>query len=131
MEKTKQLIETLGKTGFEDSAHFSPNVFDNDVLSKVRMVIRDNLTRTKTIRNLEYTQSYPIKHKIEKYFKSIGVQLPVWNGLLIYAMYLEGYKVRRVGTTSLNAYFNVSTVSVRKLMAKSGCDNLTTKHLRK
>ena len=36
MEKTKQLIETLGKTGFEDSAHFSPNVFDNDVLSKVR-----------------------------------------------------------------------------------------------
>ena len=131
MEKTKQLIETLGKTGFEDSAHFSTNIFDNDALSQVRMVIRDNLTRTKTIRNLEYTQSYPIKHKIEKYLKSIGVQLPIWNGLLIYAMYLEGYKVRRVGTTSLNAYFNVSTVSVRKLMAKSGCDNLTTRHLRK
>lgn len=129
MEKTKELIGILGKTGFENSTHFTPDIFDDDVLSKVRIVIRENFTKTKTIRNLELTQSYPLKHKIEKYFKSIGVSQPVWNGLLIYAMYLEGYRVRRVRENSLNAYFNVSSISVRQLMAKSGCNDLNSKRL--
>lgn len=95
----------------------------------MRKVIRENLTKTKTIRESSYTRSYSLKHKIEKYIQREGESCHVYNGLLIYAMYLEGFRIRRAYDDSINAYFNVSTVSVRKLMAKSGYDDLSTKRL--
>lgn len=120
MERTRELIKSLGEFGFDDSVNFNASVFDDEALSMVRLVIRDNFTRTKIIRDLDLTQSYPLKHKIENYFRKIEHPLNITNGLLIYAMYLEGYRVRRV-KNSKNAYFDVSTASVRKLMEKGKC----------
>lgn len=133
MEKTKQLIGILENEGLNDSAIFSPDVFDPDMLKQVRKVIRENLTKTKTktIRENSYTRSYSLKHKIEKYFQNEGESCHIYNGLLIYAMYLEGFRIRRAYNDSKNAYFNVSTISVRKLMAKSGIDDLRTKRFQK
>lgn len=127
MEKTKQLIGILENEGFKDSTIFSPDVFNPEKLEKVRKVIRENLTKTKTIRESSYTRSYSLKHVIEKYIQTESEDYYVYNGLLIYAMYLEGFRIRRAYNDSINAYFNVSTVNVRKLMAKSGYDDLSTK----
>lgn len=120
MERTRELIKSLGEFGFDDSVNFNAAVFDVETLSMIRLVIRDNFTRTKIIRDLDLTQSYPLKHKIENYFREIEHPLYITNGLLIYAMYLEGYRVRRV-KNSINAYFDVSTASVRKFMKKNKC----------
>lgn len=117
MERTRELIKSLGEFGFDDSVNFNAAIFDVETLSMIRLVIRDNFTRTKIIRDLDLTQSYPLKHKIENYFREIEHPLCITNGLLIYAMYLEGYRVRRV-KNSINAYFDVSTASVRKFMKK-------------
>lgn len=115
METTKKLIGKLGEFGFGDSIIFNPDVFNCDLLAKVRSIIRENFTKTKTIQNRDLTQSYSIKHKIEDYSKRSQSPLYITNGLLIYAMYLEGYRVRRVRNNSLNAYFDVSTASIHKL----------------
>lgn len=111
------MIEILGNEGFKNSTIFSPDVFDPDTLEKVRKIIRENLTKIKTIRNSTYTRSYQLKHNLEKYNQNHSESYHIYNGMLIYAMYLEGYKIRRDGT---NAYFNVSPASVRKLIDKSG-----------
>lgn len=131
MEKSKHLIEILENEGFKNSTIFSPDIFDPDVLEQVRKVIRENLTKTKTIRENSYTRSYSLKHNIEKYLQSDGESCHIYNGLLIYAMYLEGFRIRRAYNDSKNAYFNVSTISVRKLMVKSGIDDLRTKQFQK
>lgn len=131
MEKSKHLIEILENEGFKNSTIFSPDIFDPDVLEQVRKIIRENLTKTKTIRENSYTRSYSLKHNIEKYLQSDGESCHIYNGLLIYAMYLEGFKIRRAYNDSKNAYFNVSTISVRKLMVKSGIDDLRTKRFQK
>lgn len=131
MEKSKHLIEILENEGFKNSTIFSPDIFDPDVLEQVRKVIRENLTKTKTIRENSYTRSYSLKHNIEKYLQSDGESCHIYNGLLIYAMCLEGFRIRRAYNDSKNAYFNVSTISVRKLMVKSGIDDLRTKQFQK
>ena len=69
MERTRELIKSLGEFGFDDSVNFNAAVFDVETLSMIRLVIRDNFTRTKIIRDLDLTQSYPLKHKIENYFR--------------------------------------------------------------
>ena len=71
---------------------------------------------------MEHAHSYRLKHIIERYAYATNHPLLgnyITNGECIYAMYLEGYKVRRAGDGK-NAHFNVSKRSVEDLLRYLG-----------
>jgi hypothetical protein len=74
-------------------------------IEKIRTEIRKYFTKTKSF-NLKRS-SYGLKHELERH---IGVY--VANGELIYAMYLEGFDIKR---NDINCYFNISSVGLGNL----------------
>lgn len=97
--------------------------FDYSILSeiekieKIRAEIRKYFTKTKSF-NLKRS-SYGLKHELERHIGNY-----VANGELIYAMHLEGYKIKRSG---INCYFNISSVGLKNLtISKKILESLKT-----
>lgn len=106
MEFNTGLIpENLSLDGFEKGNVIE--AWDIDKINKIRLFIRGNLKKTKTLNRRD--SSYGIKHKVER-----NTDLYITNGELIAAMILEGYRFKR-DWTKINCNFNVSTSSLKKL----------------
>ncbi|WP_179353810.1 hypothetical protein [Winogradskyella vidalii] len=84
-----------------DSSTFS----EIQKIEKIRAEIKKYFTKTKSF-NLKRS-SYGLKHELERHLGNY-----VTNGELIYAMYLEGYKIKRC---DINCYFNISSVGLKNL----------------
>lgn len=102
---TRLIPENLSLDGFETDKVVE--FWDVSRINKIRLFIRDNLKKTKTINRRD--SSYGIKHKVER-----NTDLYITNGELIAAMILEGYRFKR-DWTKINCNFNVSTSSLKKL----------------
>lgn len=102
----------LTPTGYKFGSPFKKETFNKKRINKIRNFVRVYLAPTKNV-NLKTASAYNIKHYIEKsiYARDYGIGY-VGCGELIYAMYLEGYQVKRVNN---NAYFNISSKSVKIL----------------
>jgi hypothetical protein len=105
MEKINDL-SGLNLSGFQTSIKFNSDIFkDNETIELLRPVIRKYFKKTKTI--YRDSSSYGIKHVAEDH---IGTN--VSNGELIYAMHLEGYKIKR---DTIKCCFNISGTDLRLL----------------
>ena len=106
------ILQGLTPTGYKFGVKFQMETFNEERINKIRVFIRLYFTPTKNV-NLNTAPAYNIKHYIEKsiYARELGIGY-VGCGELIYAMYLEGYKIKRVDN---NAYFNISSKSVKIL----------------
>ena len=100
-------LKGLQLNGFSnDHKEFDPDIFSgNENIEILRREIRKHFRVIKSF-NLN-RGSYGLKHDLERH---IGKY--VSNGELIYAMYLEGFNIKRNG---INCYFNISLVSLRNL----------------
>jgi len=97
----------LSLNGFSNGKEkFNPKIFsENKKIKNLRTEIRKYFRKTKSF-NMK-ASSYGLKHDFEKH---IGEY--VANGELIYAMYLEGYKIKR---DDINCHFNISSVGLNNL----------------
>lgn len=77
----------------------------------IRETVRD-LCKDKTYNHK--IGSYTLKHLVENHLEKLtnGKINHVFNGELIKAMELEGFDWKQMGSTSLNAWFNVSQKSI-------------------
>lgn len=93
--------------GFSNgSEKFDPKTFSEvKKIEKLRIEIKKYFKKTESF-NLNRS-SYGLKHDLERH---IGEY--VANGELIYAMYMEGYKIKRA---RINCYFNISSVGLKNL----------------
>lgn len=109
-------LSGLDKFGFRNNGKaFDASVFDNkEIIELVRKNIREYLTKSK--RMYKSQSSYGLKHVMERH---IGKY--VSNGELIYAMYLEGFKLLK---DSPNCYFNIKKTDVRMLKPIKNLDIL-------
>lgn len=82
--------------GIEDTLHES-----EPVISRIRPIIRKHFRKSKSICT-KYS-SYDLKHRMEDYNGKPGRDY-VSNGKLIYAMALEGFRIKRDDT---NCFFNI------------------------
>jgi hypothetical protein len=103
----KNDLSGLNLSGFQNlNGKFNSEIFkDNETIELLRPVIRKYFRETKTI--YRQSSSYGIKHVAENH---IGTY--VSNGELIYAMHLEGYKIKR---DTINCCFNISGPDLRLL----------------
>jgi hypothetical protein len=103
----KAILNGLKLNGFDDEFQsFDETPFLNSkTVELIRPFLSDNLSKTKTINKSH--SSYGLKHIVEK---KIGQY--VTNGELIYAMYLEGFDIKR---HNLNCFFNIKTSDVKKI----------------
>jgi len=103
----KNDLSGLNSSGFQNSnGKFNSEIFkDNKTIELLRPEIRKYFRETKTI--YRHSSSYGIKHVAEDH---IGTY--VSNGELIYAMHLEGYKIKR---DTINCCFNISGSDLRLL----------------
>lgn len=111
--KTKDELKGLNDNGYSDSNIFDPSVFKKDKIEKIRCIIKFFLVPRKGGAINEEFNSYSLKHNVERFLQTYNMPCGnyVSNGEFIYAMILEGYKVKRDGR---NAYFNITTQSGRK-----------------
>lgn len=103
----KSILKGLKLNGF-DSEHESFDetpFFNNKTVDLIRPFLSDNLSKTKTINKSH--SSYGLKHIVEN---KIGQY--VTNGELIYAMFLEGFEIKR---HNINCFFNIKTSEVKKM----------------
>lgn len=105
MKQEEQLLG-LELHGFGGKTKFNASIFNKDTIAKIRLVIQKYYSPIKKIN--EQRSSYGLKHDIEKYLDAY-----ITNGELIYAMDLEGYKVKN--TDNKNACFNISEKGVKAL----------------
>lgn len=103
----KNDLSGLNSAGFQNSNNkFNHEIFkENKTIELLRPAIRKYFRETKTI--YRHSSSYGIKHVAENH---IGTY--VSNGELIYAMHLEGYKIKR---DTINCCFNISGQDLRLL----------------
>ena len=115
MEKI-EVLTGLREHGFTSKIGFDPSIFKTERIDAIRTIIREHLTPIKRISAYEAGRSYTLKHKFEDYASRTGNAVLgnyVTNGECIYAMYLEGYMVKRE-KDGQSAYFNVSKKSFEK-----------------
>jgi len=108
MEENNDL-SGLASNGFQNSNDkFNSEIFkDNKTIELLRPIIKKYLSKTKNITIKTCTCSCKLKHDAKDY-----IDKTVYSGEFIYAMHLEGYKIKRhIGYT--DCYFNVSTVDSR------------------
>ncbi|UAB82815.1 hypothetical protein INR75_11270 [Zunongwangia sp. SCSIO 43204] len=98
----------LDLNGFSNNEEkFNQTIFSKTKkIDKLRSQIKKYFTKTKSF-NLKRS-SYGLKHDLERHIDEY-----VANGELIYAMHLEGYKIKRDG---INCYFNISSVGLKNLI---------------
>jgi hypothetical protein len=103
----KNILKGLQLNGFDNELEsFDDTPFlNNKTVELIRPFLTDNLSKTKTINKSH--SSYGLKHIVEK---KIGKY--VTNGELIYAMYLEGFDIKR---QNINCYFNIKTSEVKNI----------------
>lgn len=106
--KTNEELHGLELYGFGGESKFTPSIFDKTQITNIRAVIKQYYSQIKIL-NDRHT-SYGLKHDIESY---LGTDSYITNGELIYAMYLEGYKVKNIDNN--NACFNVGEKGVKAL----------------
>lgn len=108
-----EFLKGLDDLGYTDKITFDPSVFKEDKIEKIRCIIRFFLIQRKGGEINEEFSSYSLKHNVDRFLKTYNMPFGnyVSNGEFIYAMILEGFKVRRDGR---NAYFNITTQSGRK-----------------
>ena len=111
----KNDLTGLDLNGFNNQAtNFDISNFkENGKIKSIRREIKKYYTKTKGFYKLR--TSYGLKHDMEKH---IGEY--VSNGELIYAMHLEGFKIKR---ESPNCLFNLSTTGMRLLMNSNDIKN--------
>ncbi len=83
----------------------SSNFTEIKKIERIRTEIRKYFTKTKSFNKTR--SSYGLKHDLERHLGNY-----VANGELIYAMYLEGYEIKR---NDINCYFNISSVGLGNL----------------
>ena len=99
------------------SSIFNPSVFNEDRIDAIRYIIANFFDKTKIAKNQTESRSYWLKHRVEEYAQRVCdpvLRNYITNGELIYAMFLEGFTVKKVDEK--NAYFNVSKRSVNRLL---------------
>lgn len=103
-------LRGLSLNGFSNGYDkFNPKIFsENKKIETLRVEIRKYFRKIKSFNRIR--SSYGLKHDFERH---IGEH--VANGELIFAMYLEGYKIKRNG---INCYFNISSVGLKSLQNK-------------
>lgn len=103
-------LDGLDLNGFSyESEKFDQKIFsETQKIKKIRTEIKKYFTKTKSFNSIR--TSYGLKHDLERH---IGKY--VTNGELIYAMYLEGYKIKK-RNSSLNCSFNISSVGLKNLV---------------
>jgi len=109
----------LRKHGYTDKNGFIESVFSKDRIDAVREIIKTHLIPIKNVSYHYGARSYVLKHVIERFaYHNNNTILGnyITNGECIYAMYLEGYTVKR-DSDGKNARFNVSKRSVDALQA--------------
>lgn len=102
----------LTRQGYNGYKEFDPSEFDMDRINAIRAIIKPRLEKTKSINSRAH--SYTLKMRCEHQIEAAREPLCgyVGNGELIYAMILEGFKVKQ---EDLNASFNVSNASLKRL----------------
>lgn len=108
-----EVLTGLREHGFTSKVGFDPSIFKTERIEAIRTIIREHLIPIKRISAYEAGRSYVLKHKFEDYAFRTGDPVLgnyVTNGECIYAMYLEGYMVKRE-PDGQNAFFNVSKKS--------------------
>ncbi|MBJ2174182.1 hypothetical protein JBL43_08030 [Aureibaculum sp. A20] len=101
-------LRGLDLNGFSNpTTEFNPSIFnDREKIDLIRIMIRMNFTKTKGF--YRFATSYGLKHHIERRFGDY-----VSNGELIYAMHLEGFKIKRL---NINGLFNLSATSLKQFL---------------
>jgi hypothetical protein len=99
-------LEGLDLEGFVNGKGISDSVTKNvDRIDFFRKQIRKFFTPTRTI--IRNHTSYEMKHNFFDYLKATNEsEQYIDNGVFIYAMYLEGYKIEAINK---NAYFNINS----------------------
>jgi len=113
-------LNGLEEHGFGNRTYFDASLFSNERIDAIREIIRIYLYPIKNVSYMEHAHSYRLKHIIEQYAYATNHPLLgnyITNGECIYAMYLEGYKVKQANDEK-NAYFNVSKRSVEELLRR-------------
>lgn len=100
-------LKGLKLSGFNgDIKKFDVSIFqENEKVDLIRPEIKKFFRKTKTFNN--DISSYGLKHVLERHIDNY-----VSNGELIYAMHLEGFKIKRDG---INCFFNVSNTGIGHL----------------
>lgn len=114
-----RVLSGLNEDGFTYKKDFNPAIFKEDRIEAIRVIIREHLQPIKRISPYYAGRSYTLKHKFEEYAsKTNNATLGnyVSNGECIYAMFLEGYMVKR-DPDEKNALFNVSKKSFDSFLA--------------
>lgn len=102
----------LTRQGYNGYKEFDPSEFDMKRIDAIRKIIRPRLEKMESYNDRAH--SYTLKMRCEHQIEAVGGILGgyVQNGELIYAMILEGFKLKRNG---INAYFYVTTKSLKRL----------------
>lgn len=117
LKTDRTILSGLTQEGFTDGPGFDASIFSEERINAIREIIRQFLYPSKQINNLQSPQSYPLKHILEDYAATKRDSVlgnSVSNGECIYAMFCEGYSIKRINN-GLNACFNVSGKSVSDL----------------
>lgn len=117
LETDRTILYGLTQEGFTDGPRFDASIFSEERINAIREIIRHFLYPSKQINILQSPQSYPLKHILEDYAATMRDSVLgnyVSNGECIYAMFCEGYSIKRINK-GLNARFNVSGKSVSAL----------------
>ena len=114
-----EVLSGLNENGFSYKAGFNPAIFREDRIEAIRAIIREHLKPIKRISPYYAGRSYTLKHKFEDYASRTNNTILgnyISNGECIYAMFLEGYMVKR-DPDGKNAIFNVSKKSFDSFLA--------------
>jgi hypothetical protein len=99
-----QVPMDLNRNGLDNRGDGSKS-FDQDLINRIRQVIRNNFIPTKRVRIQSGSHSYSLKHRVEKHINQYCS-----NGDLILAMIYEGYHFKR---DAINCFFNVDPNSTK------------------
>ena len=103
-------MSKIPKNLFKDGFAEKGEPIEIGSLEDIRDFIKNNLSQQKTINT--QTSSYGLKHIIENKLQRKYVS----NGELIASMILEGYEYKIDKKNHLNAYFNLSKETIKRLL---------------
>lgn len=110
--KLEETLIGLTHEGFEYIDGIEDTLSESEpVISRIRPIIRKHFRKSKSISTVY--GSYKLKHRMEEYNGEPGKDY-VTNGKLIYAMALEGFRMKREGK---NCYFNIYVKDYREVEA--------------
>lgn len=113
----KSVLSGLRPMGYTNEPGFDSSAFEEEKLKAIRELIRLQLKPVKSAPNSQSVVSSTLKSFLERYAQKIHAPIQYFeNGYCIYAMILEGYKVKRVKDDQ-RAYINVSKRSYYELQS--------------